>query len=96
MASPVTFTYDHASRKIVVNVYGDPHSAIGSSPASVDQAKQSLEYFRGKVFPVLADAVTKTYAVSINDSDLTLIYLDRTENMKEVLRRDSEKYVVAE
>lgn len=100
IGSQMTFAYDHTSRKIVVYVYGDPHSSnvFGDSRSgvSVDQAKGSLEYFRSKVFPVLTTIVTKTYNVTLADSDLTLIYLDRTANMKEVLRREGDKYLVAE
>lgn len=100
ISAPVTFAYDHTSQKIVVSVYGDPHSSdsffVGSSPGSVDHAKGALEYFRSKTFPVLAALVTRTYNVTIADSDLTLIYLDRTANLKEVLRRESDKYLVSE
>ena len=98
ISSQVSFAYDHASQKIDVYVFGDPHasSAFGSSQGSVDHAKGSLEYFRSNILPVLATIVTKTYNVTIADSDLTLIYLDRTANMKEVLRRESNKYLVAE
>jgi hypothetical protein len=95
---PITFNYDATSRKIVVSVYGDPHGATlyKSAQASVHQAEFSLEYFRGKVFPVLAEMVGKTYGVSPTDSDLTLIYFDRTSNMKEVIRRESDRYLVAQ
>jgi hypothetical protein len=96
--SPITLTYDHTSRKIVATVYGDPHvtDAWGNSRGIVDQAKFSLEYFRTKVFPLLSGVITRTYNVTVSDSDLTLVYLDRTAAMKEVLRREADKYVVAE
>ena len=99
IASQIVFSYDHASQRIAVCVYGDPHSStsvFGSSLGSVDQAKGSLEYFRSKVFPVLTTIVRKTYNVTVAESDLTLIYFDRTANMKEVLRRESDRYLVAD
>jgi hypothetical protein len=98
LLSPIMFTYDHDAQKIVVNIYGNPHSSnvFATSPAPVDQAKGSLEYFRGKVLPVLTSIVNKTYKTTLADSDLTLVYLDRTANMKEVLRLESDKYLVAE
>lgn len=93
--SPIVCAFDHGTQKITVTIYGDPRT-WGRSPGRVDQAKFSLEYFRTKVFPLLAPIVTKTYNVALTDSDLTLIYLDRTAKMREVLRREADTYLVAE
>jgi hypothetical protein len=98
IVAPTTFTYDHTSQKIVVSVYRDPHASniFGDSPpGSVDQAKSALEYFRARVFPALATIMTNTYNVTLSESDLTLVYLDRTANMKKVLRREGSKYLVS-
>jgi len=96
--SPITCTYDRTAQKIVATVYGNPNvtDVWGNSKGVVDQAKTSLEYFRAKVFPVLSTMVAKTYDVTVSESDLTLVYLDRTANMKEVLRREADKYLVSE
>lgn len=91
---PVVIIYDHASAKLVVTVFGDPPMGGYGSPGVVDKAKAVLEYFRGKAFPVIATWVGQSYGVTLNDVDLTLVYLNRA-TMKEVLRREGTKYLVS-
>jgi hypothetical protein len=91
----VVITYDHTSSKLVVSVFADPPIGGYGAPGVVDKAKASLEYFRGKVFPVIATSVGQTYGVSLNDTDLTLVYFNRG-TMKEVIRREGAKYLVSE
>lgn len=91
---PVVIAYDHTSAKLVVSVFGDHPIGGYGSPGVVDKAKAALEYFRGKAFPVIATCIGQSYGVSLNDADLTLVYLDRA-TMKEVLRREGGKYLVS-
>lgn len=84
--APVVAAYDPAAGKIVVSVYG--------ARSSVDEAKAALEYFNRSVFPVLASAVQRSLRVSIEESDLTVVYFDRTHDLREVIRRQGGQYVV--
>lgn len=84
--APVVAAYDPAAGKIVVSVYG-AHS-------SVDEAKATLEVFNRSVFPALANAVRRDLRVSIEESDLTVVYFDRTHDLREVIRRQGGQYVV--
>ena len=80
-------SYDHQSGKIQVTIYG--------SRVSVDEAKGSMEFFRSKVLPPLLVQVAKSYHVGLDESSLTIIYVTKT-TMHEVIRRESDKYLVAE
>lgn len=92
---PVVITYDHTSTKLVVSVFGDPPTGGYGSPGGVDKAKAALEYFRAKAFPVISTCIGKSYGVSLDDSDLTLVYFN-SGTMKEVLRREGARYLVSE
>jgi hypothetical protein len=83
----VVAKYDRESDKIRVSIFG--------TKTSVDEAKAGIEYFRGKVIPALAAQIMRSYHVTIDESDLTLVYITRF-NMHEVIRREGTKYLVAE
>jgi hypothetical protein len=87
-SADVIGSYDREASKIQVSVYG--------TRTSVDEAKAGLEYFRAKIFPVLAAQIAKTYRVTLTESDLTLAYFNRAQNFREIVRREANKYVVNE
>ena len=82
----VVACYDHPSGKIDVSVYG--------VRSSVDEAKAALEYFLHTVFPVLGNAVSQNLRVRLEETDLTLVYYDRTHESREIVRRFDGKYIV--
>jgi hypothetical protein len=97
--APVIFAYDRGSQKIVVSVYGDPVQSdiFGNSTGGpVDRAKGALEFFRSKAFPLLGSLVSQTFNVSLSESDLTLVYLNRKNSNREVIRREGNRYLVAD
>ena len=61
----------------------------------MDQARTTLDAFRARFLPVLAWAVANSYHVGIAENDITLVFCNRV-TMKEVLRREGAKYLVAE
>jgi hypothetical protein len=86
LSTPVVVAFDQQSQHLIVSVFG--------SRSSVDDAKAALEYFRSKVLPVTAAFVAQRHQATITDADLVLVYYDRTQGPKEIIRRESEKYVV--
>ena len=85
----IVVTYDHDTNKLVLSLYGN----VGEHP--VDQARTTLETFRTRCLPVLAWAVANTYHVGIAENDITLVFCNRA-TMKEVIRREEAKYLVAD
>ena len=83
----VLANYDHESGKIQITIYG--------SRTSVDEAKVTVESFRSKVLPLMFARVSKSYHVGLDESALTVIYVTKA-TMREVIRRESEKYLVSE
>jgi hypothetical protein len=63
---------------------------IFGSRNSVDEAEASIEMFRPKVIPGLAAQVGRSYNVAIDETAMTVIYLNRA-TMKEVIRREDAK-----
>jgi hypothetical protein len=85
----VVVMYNHDTNKLVLSLYGN----VGSTP--VDQARTALDNFRSRSLPILAWAVANTYHVGIAENDVTLVFWNRA-TMKEILRREDAKYLVAD
>ena len=86
--APILAAYDRQEKKIELAVMG--------SRGSVDSARQTLDELRVKGYPLIAYFVGVTYHVSVDDTDVTLVYLNRYDNYKEVVRRENGRYVVPE
>jgi len=89
--SEATFTthFDHDSNKIVIEIFG----YAGDTP--VDQAKKSIDGFRSRYIPLFKTAVSNAYHVTLNESDLVIDFYD-FNTWRSVIRRDGDKYVVAD
>lgn len=86
--APMLAVYDKGMKKVELSVMGGRNS--------VDGAKQSLDELREKGYPLIALVVGQTYHVSIDDADITLVYVNRLDSYKEVVRRENGRYVVPE
>lgn len=85
--SPLSVAYDKQLGKIVVVMMG--------THGSVDGAKSAVDNFRKNAMPVIADAIAKQYAVALDeDSQLLLVYQNRSKAYAEVVRRENGQYVV--
>ena len=73
-------------RKIEIWVLG-----VRSSP---DGAKETLEKFQEKAWLPLVAMIQGLYGVKLNDQQVVVIYRNRDEDIKEVMRRENGQYVV--
>ena len=91
---PMAFSYDHDTGRIIVSVYGDPNSTYFGARTPIERAKSALDYFRNKYLPILANEVRQIHHVSLDESDVALIYFGRAHDLREVVRWEGDKYVV--
>jgi hypothetical protein len=62
--------------------------------SSPDGAKESLEKFQDKAWPHLVPMIEALYGVKLNDQQVTVVYRNRVEDNKEVIRRENGRYFV--
>ena len=86
--APILAVYERDEKKIELSVMG--------GRSSVDAAKQALDDLRAKGYPLIGYFVGADYHASLDDTDVTLIYLNRFDGYKEVVRRENGRYVVPE
>jgi hypothetical protein len=86
--APVMVAYDRDAKNLEVGIFG--------IQSSVDWAKKSVEEFRQKAVPLIQFVALEGYGVELTDEDITIVYLNRTSENAEVLRREKGKYIVAE
>lgn len=61
---------------------------------SADGARSTLEEFQQKASPVIAGIVGSIYGVELADDQMTLVYMNRFDSNKEIMRREDGKYLV--
>ena len=62
--------------------------------SSSDGAQETLEKFQEKAWPRLVPMIQALYDVKLNDQQVTVVYRNREEDNKEIIRRENGRYVV--
>jgi hypothetical protein len=91
---PITFGYDRHERKLVVSIYAE-NSRYCRDKRPIECAEYSLEYFRKEAFPVLLRMAAVNHQPAPRESDLRLIYFDTSHDLREIVRWEEGRYVVA-
>jgi len=85
--APVVVTFSRDSKRLVAQVFG--------ARTGVESAKSSLEQFRTEVLPLLTAYVAVMHGVKIDESQVSMVYLNRNET-KEIVRLEGGKFVVGQ
>ena len=83
--APVVVTFNRDTQRLVAQVFG--------ARSSVESAKSSLERFQTEVLPLLTAYVAVMHGVKIDESQISIVYLDRNQT-KEIVRLEGGKFVV--
>jgi hypothetical protein len=81
-------SYDKGSRTIVLSIFGTENS--------VDRAKQAVEQLRAKAIDPLTYRVEIVHGIKLEDADFSIRYLNRTQDYREVVRREGGKYFIGD
>jgi hypothetical protein len=81
-------SYDKGSRTIVLSILG--------TESSVDRAKRSIEELRAKAVDPLLYRVEVAHGIRLEDADISIRYLNRTQEYREVVRREGGKYFIGD
>lgn len=83
-----TVSYDRQSRTLVLSIFGTENS--------VDRAKRAIEELRAKAIEPLIYRAEVTHGVKLEDADFTIRYLNRSQDYREVVRREAARYVIGD
>jgi len=85
--SPLTVAYDRGSEKVVIVMMG--------THGSVDGAKAACETFRKNAMPLVEGVISAQYGVDLDEqSQVVLVYQNRSKANAEVIRRENGQYLV--
>ena len=88
-------SYDRLAAKVVVSIYGDQSSRYFGALRPPDRAKAALDYFRTKLLPLLKVRAALAQEICPSESELRLVYFNTFGGIREVVRWDDGKYLVA-
>ena len=91
----IAFGYDRSAGKVVVSIYGDLNTKYFGALRPVDRAKAALDYFRTQLFPILKNRAEVAHEISPSESELRLVYFDTLGELREIIRWEDGKYLVA-
>ena len=85
--APVIVTFNRETQQLVIRIFG--------ARSGLEEAKSSVNRFRNEVQPMLTAYVAVMTGVQIDDSQISLAYLDRNQT-KEIVRYEGGRYVVSQ
>ena len=84
--SPIMASYDRATQKVEIIMFG--------VRASADGAKESVSDFLAKGFPLIEAVVSSVYGPRLDEDQLRVIYYNRLNANKEILRWEGGQYII--
>jgi len=84
--SPILASYDKATKKIEIIMFG--------ARASADGAKESVGDFLAKGLPLIEAVVSSVYGPRLDEDQLRVIYYNRLKENEEVLRWEGGQYII--
>lgn len=83
---PIMASYDRTTKKVEIIMFG--------SRASADGAKESVADFLAKGFPLIEAVVSSVYGPRLDEDQLRVIYYNRLNANKEILRWEGGQYII--
>ncbi len=84
--SPIMASYDRATKKVEIIMFG--------VRASADGAKESVGDFLTKGLPLIEAVTSSVYGVRLDEDQFRVIYYNRLKENEEVLRWDGGQYII--
>lgn len=78
--------YTKDARRLVVSILGPTQTA--------DEAKAAIEYLRKQAWEPMEYRTELLFGIKLQDADVTIRYLDKGKDYKELIRRENGKYVI--